>query len=194
MKTIILAGGKSSRMGENKALMTIAGKRVIDRIIEEFTHVSEKVIVIANDELSQIGDSVVILEDFKPYKGEGPLAGMLTGLAAAKEGPCFVIACDMPFASSKLAKQLEQKLIENKLEAVVPVADGQIHPLCAVYNARIQNEVIGVLKEGKRAVKSLLDRIKVEYIEMDKSLEFWNMNTREDYVEAKKLIEGNETY
>lgn len=194
MKTIILAGGKSSRMGENKALMIIAGKRVIDRMIEEFTLVSEKVFVIANDELSRINDSAIILEDFEPFKGEGPLAGILTGLTAAKEGACFVVACDMPFASSKLVKQLEQKLTDKKLDAVVPVTDGQIHPLFAVYNARIQNQVIATLKEGKRAVKSLLDRIDVEYIEMGKSLEFWNMNTKEDYVEAKKIIEGNETH
>src|SRR5690606_23597820 len=106
----------------------------------------------------------------------------------------FVVACDMPFASRKLASQLKQTLIEKELDAVIPVEDGKIHPLCAVYDAGIHKEVMTTLKEGKRAVKSLLDRIDVKYIGMKKSLDFWNMNTREDYVEAKKIIEGNETH
>lgn len=194
MKTIILAGGKSSRMGENKALMKITGKRAIDRMVEEFSPISENVIVVTNEELPQIDDSVLIVEDLEPYKGEGPLAGILTGLTAARKGACFVVACDMPFASRKLASQLKQTLIEKELDAVIPVEDGKIHPLCAVYDAGIHKEVMTTLKEGKRAVKSLLDRIDVKYIEMDKSLDFWNMNTREDYVEAKKIIEGNETH
>jgi len=194
VNTIILAGGKSSRMGENKALMKIGGKRVIDRLIEEFIPVSEKVIVIANEELPLIDDSVIILEDSEAYKGQGPLAGILTGLTAVKGGTCFVVACDMPFASSELAMLLEHTLIEKSLDAVIPIADGQIHPLFAVYDARVLDDVISTLKEGKRAVRSLLDRINVEYIEIGKSLDYWNMNTKEEYVGAKNIIEGNESH
>ncbi|MCJ8007855.1 molybdenum cofactor guanylyltransferase [Lederbergia wuyishanensis] len=193
MNTIILAGGKSSRMGENKALVRIGGKRVIDRLIEEFLPVSEKVIVIANEVFTLIDDSVLILEDSETYKGQGPLVGILTGLTAVKEGTCLVVACDMPFASRELATLLERTLIEKNLDAAVPIADGQIHPLFAVYQARILDDVISTLKEGKRAVKSLLDRLNVEYIEIGKSLDFWNMNTREEYLEAKNIIEGNES-
>ncbi|MBS4200763.1 molybdenum cofactor guanylyltransferase [Bacillus sp. FJAT-49732] len=194
MNTIILAGGKSSRMGENKALMKIGGKRIIDRLIEEFIPVSEKVIIIANEELPQIDDSVLILEDSETFKGQGPLAGMLTGFTAAGEGLCFVVACDMPLASNKLARQLEQTIIDKKVDAVIPVADGQIHPLFAVYNTRILKDVIETLKDDKRAVKSLLDRIEVEYIEIGNSSVLRNMNTKEDYLEAKNIIERRELH
>ncbi|MBS4218829.1 molybdenum cofactor guanylyltransferase [Bacillus sp. FJAT-49711] len=194
MKTIILAGGKSSRMGENKALMKIGDKRVIDRIIEEFIPISEEVFLIANEQFYQIEHSVMVLEDTEAYKSQGPLAGILTGLTAAKQGPCLVVACDMPFASADLAKQLVQTLIDKKLDAVVPIVGRQIHPLFSAYDARILTYVHETLKEGKKAVKSLLDRINVEYIEVMDSLDLWNMNTKEDYIEAKKRIEGNELH
>ncbi|MCR2821306.1 molybdenum cofactor guanylyltransferase [Lederbergia panacisoli] len=194
METIILAGGKSSRMGENKALMKIGGKRVIDRIIEEFIPISEDVILIANEKIQQLDHSVIVLKDSEAFKGQGPLAGILTGLTAAKKGPCFVVACDMPFASTEMAKKLLHTLTEKNLDAVIPIAEGQIHPLFAAYDAGILSYVHETLKEGKKSVKSLLDRINVEYIEVIDSLDLWNMNTKEDYIEAKKRIEGNELH
>ncbi|MBS4177991.1 molybdenum cofactor guanylyltransferase [Lederbergia citrea] len=190
MKTIILAGGKSSRMGENKALMKIDGVRVIDRIISEFTPVSEKIILIANDKTMYDGLQAELLEDAAPYAGQGPLAGIYTGLLAASEGPCIIVACDMPFASSEFGLKLIETLIENKRDAVVPVTEGQIHPLFAAYEASIAEKVKMVLNEGKRSVRSLLDQLNVEFFKMDTISEtVWNMNTQEDYIEAVKIAE-----
>lgn len=189
MNTIILAGGKSSRMGENKALMKVGGVRVIDRLIAEFTSVSEKIILIANEKLPCI--DLPILEDEKSLKGQGPLAGIFTGLAAAEQDLCLVVACDMPFASRHLGAKLVKKLLENNRDAVIPVVDGQMHPLFAAYNARITEHVKETLSEGKRSVKVLLDRLDVEFIEIEEDkVALWNMNTKTDYIEAVKIAEG----
>lgn len=177
-------------MGQNKALMKIGGSRVIDRIISEFAPVSEEMLLIANDREVYEDCPVILLEDEAEYKGHGPLAGLLTGLSAAKEGPCLVIACDMPFSSVQLGLELIKELVENKLDAVVPVTNGQMHPLFAAYDAVIVDLVKETLNEGKRSMKALLDQLNVEFLQVDKeSAAVWNMNTIEDYIEAVEMAE-----
>lgn len=193
MNTIILAGGKSSRMGQNKALMKIGGTGVINRIVAEFQPVSEKVIVIANDPAHYKHLNVVIQEDELDFKGEGPLAGIYTGLKEAGEGPCLIVACDMPFASGDLGCELVSILKMNNRDAVVPVQENQIHPLFAAYDARIAQSVKKTLQSGKRSVKALFDRIDVEYFPLKGRTEVvWNMNTMDEYIQAKKIAGGKE--
>ncbi|MFS0644724.1 molybdenum cofactor guanylyltransferase [Siminovitchia sp. 179-K 8D1 HS] len=193
MITIILAGGKSSRMGQNKALMPIVGVRVIDRIIAEFRPVSEKVIVIANDAEPYQNLNVLLLEDAPSYKGQGPLAGIYTGLYTAEEGPCLVVACDMPFASAKLGCQLIDILEKNDRDAVIPTDPERIHPLFAAYNARIAEAAKAALEDGKRSVKSMLDRIDAEYVDVGEGIkDVWNMNTSQDYIKAAEMAKGCE--
>ncbi|MFK4998810.1 molybdenum cofactor guanylyltransferase [Bacillus sp. N9] len=113
MRTIILAGGKSSRMGENKALMKMNGARVIDRLIAEFSPVSEEVILVTNDPLLYEELPVTLLEDCLSYKGQGPLAGIYTGLSAVNNDPCLIVACDLPFATSQFGQMLVNRLLEK---------------------------------------------------------------------------------
>ncbi|VEF46401.1 formate dehydrogenase family accessory protein FdhD [Bacillus freudenreichii] len=193
MNTIILAGGRSSRMGQNKALMKIGGTRVIDRIAAEFQPISEKIIVIANDPTQYKHLDAVIHEDEPVFKGEGPLAGIFTGLKAAGDGPCLVVACDMPFASAELGCELVSILLKNNRDAVVPVQENRIHPLFAAYDARIAKSVKETLESGKRSVKALFDRIDVEYFPLKEKTEVvWNMNTMDEYIQAKKIAGGRE--
>lgn len=191
MITIILAGGKSSRMGQHKALMQIDGDRVIDRIIAEFRPISEKVIVIANDVKLYKNLNVLLLEDALSYRGQGPLAGIYTGLYAAGAGACLVVACDMPFASAELGCKLIDALGTRDRDAVIPRESGQIHPLFAAYNARIAQTAKATLEEGKRSVKALLDRLDTEYLDINENKAVWNMNTMEDYLEAAELAKGS---
>ncbi|RST77015.1 molybdenum cofactor guanylyltransferase [Siminovitchia acidinfaciens] len=193
MNTIILAGGRSSRMGRNKALMKIGGTRVIDRIAAEFQPISEKIIVIANDPTQYKHLDAVIHEDEPVFTGEGPLAGIFTGLKAAGDGPCLVVACDMPFASAELGCELVSILLKNNRDAVVPVQENRIHPLFAAYDARIAKSVKETLEFAKRSVKALFDRIDVEYFPLKEKTEVvWNMNTMDEYIQAKKIAGGRE--
>jgi molybdopterin-guanine dinucleotide biosynthesis protein A len=195
MMTIILAGGKSSRMGQNKALMPIDGVRVIDRIIAEFRPVSEKIIVIANDVRPYKNLGVLLLPDAHSYRGQGPLAGIYTGLHAAGTGACLVVACDMPFASAKLGCKLMDVLRQKDLDAVVPREPEQIHPLFAAYHTRITQKAKVILEEGKRSVKALLDRIDAGYLDAEAgSKHLWNMNTMKDYIQAAEMAEGSGKY
>lgn len=193
MDTIILAGGKSSRMGQNKALMQVGGRRVIDRLIAEFEPVSKKIIVIANDVQTYKNLNVRVLEDEAAFRGQGPLAGIYTGLHTVGNGPCLIVACDMPFASAKRGCQLIDLLKKNDRDAVILRDSERIHPLFGAYNARIAEVAKAALEEGKRSVKALLDRIDAEYMIVDDGIrDIWNMNTMEDYIKAGELAKGSE--
>lgn len=193
MITIILAGGNSSRMRQNKALMKINGERVIDRLVAEFDEISEEIFLIAKDVAPYENLSVNILQDDVNYRGQGPLAGFWTAMSMIKTGPCLVVACDMPFATKELGQALIHKLIESKGDAVMPVVNGQQHPLFAAYDATIADKVKLNLDKGKRSVHSLLDTIEVNYFQLPTDAhDVWNMNTQEDYIQALKIVEGKE--
>lgn len=193
MNTIILAGGKSSRMGQNKALMRIGGIRVIDRIAAELGPESDKVIVIASDPAPYEHMNAVILVDEPAFKGQGPLAGIYTGLKEAGCGPCLVVACDMPFVSAKLGCELVSILKRNDRDAVVPIHEDRLHPLFAAYDARAAETAKETLMDGKRSVKALLDRIDVEYFTIKEETDaVWNMNTKGDYIQAAEMAGGGD--
>ena len=93
---IILAGGKNSRMGTNKAFLEIDGNRLIDKIMDIYRRLFNEIIIVTNDPVSYIEFSdASIVTDI--YKNKGPLGGIFTGLFYAKNPGIFVSACDLPY-------------------------------------------------------------------------------------------------
>lgn len=200
MKTIILAGGKSSRMGQNKALLPIGGKSIIKRIVEEFTAISEEIIIIAN--IPEIYDelNLSIYPDVQEFRGDGPLAGIYTGIKAADEKFCLFIACDMPFVSPKIGEFLIEELKNSGADAVIPSHEGRVHPLFGAYHKRIQPIIKENLLNGKRKMTHLLEKVNVKIVEkldtpdgLQDEWEYcmWNMNTMEDYQKAIEFYKRN---
>lgn len=196
MKTIVLAGGQSSRMGQNKALMKLEGREIIQRILHTLSPISEEMLIVTNapDTYQHLG--AVVINDDQEFKGKGPLAGLLTGLAAAKTDTCLVVACDMPFVSIKVAKWLVDLLAEGHHEAMIPVDQGRQHFLFGAYSSRAQIAARESLLSGKQAMKSLFEKIPVRLVQKHDAPKdvqdewescFWNMNTMEDYHQAKEM-------
>lgn len=193
---IILSGGKSRRMGTNKALLPISEKPSIEGIKEELDNLVDNIILVTNQPedypflcLKKVNDH---------YPGKGPLAGIHAGLIASDHEINLIVACDMPFASA----QLGAILIENikEYDAVVPIIDGKMHPLFAVYRKKILKEIESCLDNDHLRMIHLLDKINVLYLTEhdlqafnDESLAqiFFNMNHPEEYEEAKKWVERN---
>ncbi|WNF36156.1 molybdenum cofactor guanylyltransferase [Bacillaceae bacterium IKA-2] len=189
---IILAGGKSSRMGKNKALLPIDGLTTIERIKTIVSEDFEDILIVANEpELYEFLE-LPITED--KVKNKGPLAGIQAGLLAAKNNTNVLIACDMPFISVELAKFLVAR--SEGFDAVVPIIDGQRHPLFAVYKKTVLKAIDELFKKDELRIKDLLDCVKVNYITEKDFLNegivnleqsFYNMNRPSEYEEAKKM-------
>jgi len=193
----ILVGGLSSRIGTNKALLKICGKSLIQRLTELLDSIFPEVVISSNEpELSEfLGKKIV--KDF--YPGRGPLSGVHSALNFTTSDRNFIISCDMPFISLELIKYI----IEYKSDAsvIIPKAEGRIQPLCGIYSKKILADAELLLVESqekdtvlKGSIHELLSRVQSEIIDVTKMKFchpdlFFNINTSDDYLYAKKILE-----
>ena len=177
---IILAGGKSSRMGSEKGLVLLDGQPLIARVLETAKSVSGKIIVIsAHDGYKKFGYPVIA----DVHENCGPMGGIHSGLSRSETSWNLVLGCDMPFVTSAFIRFLSTAV--RKADAVVPVHDGSVEPLCAFYHksAAMKMESLLLNKEWKmqEAVKGLETVFhEVPRSQFDPERLFKNMNTPAD--------------
>lgn len=193
---IILSGGKSSRMGENKALLPFNEKTNIERIKDELSSIFDEIILVTNEPEAYEFLKIKTVSDVYPRMG--PLAGLHAGLLASDYEENIVVACDMPFASAEVAGVLVKEL--KHYDAVIPVIDGRQHPLFAAYQKKLVPNIEACLKEEQRRMVQLLENLSVRYLD-EKELQifcegnleriFFNMNHPNEYETAKEWIEND---
>lgn len=185
---IVLAGGRSSRFGEPKALATWQGKTFIEHSIEALKEVVTDMVVISHsditDELSHILN-VPVIEDLALYKGNGPLAGLVTGMEYVSADWYIVAPCDTPNVSKEWALELIERA-DEVYEAIVPLAEGRKQPLLALYHYKVKEKIERLLKEEKRSMQGLLLQCNVQYVTVTETDVFVNVNTKEEYNELQK--------
>lgn len=126
---VILAGGKSSRMGTDKGVLELNGKKIIEHIIYSIQPVVDEIIIISNTaNYNYLG--LKVYSDI--IKECGPLAGIHTALTHSSTERNLVVSCDIPFINSELLSYI----VENAggCEVAIPVHKGNTEPLCAVYS------------------------------------------------------------
>lgn len=137
MTGIILAGGKSSRMGRNKAFLEWEGRPLIERTLDIFTSVFAEVLISANNpELYSQYDLKVVPDNFLEM---GPMGGLEACLKVAKYEYSFFAACDMPFLEEEVIRFMAAQLGDEKI--LVPKIQEKIHPLHAFYHRDCQKEL-----------------------------------------------------
>jgi molybdopterin-guanine dinucleotide biosynthesis protein A len=195
---IILSGGKSSRMGTNKALLKINGKTNIERITDTLKVSFNDILLVTNHPEDYQFLGLKMVPDH--YPGQGPLAGVHAGLLASQCDTNFVVACDMPFASVTLAEMLVKKC--SGYDAVIPVINGVQHPLFAVFQKRVTDVAAQSIEAGRLRMKHLLDTLNVLYVsekdlQADSSIDlervFFNMNHPNEYEDAKKWAKADDS-
>lgn len=188
--SIILAGGSSTRMGANKALLPLKNKLVIEHIAEEMKQLSSYTVINSNEpELYRFLGLPIIQDSFSE---QGPMAGLEAALSRIEAEYFYVSACDTPFISKHVYQLLFNQLKES--DAVVPVYKEKIHPLSGIYHKRIHSNIQHQLETGQRKIRTLFDSINVNYVGQfngiqEKELEkhFFNMNDKIQYQQAKLL-------
>lgn len=195
MKTtgILLAGGKSSRMGTNKALLELNGRRVIEGIADKLCNITDELIVVTNTFADYEFLQLPMVED--NWKGMGPLAGIEAGLAASNTEHNLIVACDMPFISVGLGHYLLTCL--DECQAAVPVIEGTRHPLFAAYRREVLQKARKSLERNELRIGHLLENVDVKVITEDvlaslgipnEEQYFFNMNNPEHYQKAIQFI------
>lgn len=157
---IVLCGGRSTRMGKDKASLTIDGETMIERAIRVVRAVADDVVVVARaDQAIPAGTHVV----HDVVAGLGPLAGIVAGLAASATDVNFIIACDMPLIRTAVLTRLAA--LRGDADVCVAVADGHASPLCAVYRKHVGAIGQELLATGERRVMALLDRVQTKRVD-----------------------------
>lgn len=169
-------------MGRDKAHLPTGAGTLLERIVERLSPVVDQVIVAGGPPLSN--PEVRWVPDARP--GAGPLAGMAAGLAAMSGDLGWIVACDLPDVEARVGELLFASAPD--VDAVVPRLEARPECLCAVYRASLAGRILPMLNAGERRVTSLLDEIRVRYVEaaelrrVDPELRsFRNLNTPDEY-------------
>ena len=197
---VILAGGKSERLGREKGLVALAGKPLILHVLERIKDIAKEIIVVVSSEMQKenfgkvVGKAARIVVD--KFNVRSPLVGALTGFEAASGEKSLLLSCDTPFVSREIASFLLD-VCRRKAAAIPRWPDGKIEPLQAAYDTEMGLEASKeALKEGKMDLRSMISKLKgVRYIstlvirEFDpKMLTFFNINTLVDLRKAERII------
>jgi molybdopterin-guanine dinucleotide biosynthesis protein A len=179
MKTagFVLAGGASSRMGQNKAFLEIDGRRMIEIVADAVLAAAGSVAIIApQNEYSELGFPVY--PDIRT--GCGPLAGIETALTHTEADWNLVLACDMPKVDSDILRRiLDEAFAQSESSCVMPESiDGHAQPLCAAYHKRALAAITEALENGTRKITGSLRGLDVHYLRLWDPIE--NINTPED--------------
>ena len=157
---IILAGGKSSRFGSNKALAKFNGKPLIERATGVLGRIFKNLIIITNSPLEYSYLKIPLYQDI--VKGLGPVGGIYTGLDALDDGWAFFCACDMPFINEGLVRYLAG--VRDGFDAVVPKVDWKIEPLHALYSKNCLPAIKELINKKEYQTIKAFNNIKVRYV------------------------------
>lgn len=187
----VLAGGQSRRMGSDKAALLIQGEPLLRRVASLVHAVTPDVAIIGPPERAALVPDVPIIPDGWPH--QGPLGGIATALQAFAGNAVLVVGCDMPFLNPALLRYLIT--LAPTYDAVVVRADGEAHPLHAVYQQSCLPIIEAQLLAGDLKVQRFLARLKVRFVEgfeLDRldpgRLSTFNANTPEEWHKVQRLL------
>jgi len=180
---IILAGGRSSRMGRDKTLLLFKNETLIERTVRKLQNFVDEIIIASNHTAKYNLPGIVEVPD--SYPGMGPLGGMHAGLMAAQHQHSFIVSADMPFFTEELARYLLER--RAGCDVVVPEIGNRLEPLCAVYSRNCIEPIEKCLQAGVSQVFRFYPDVRVcKIVESDlrqvgdiKEI-FCNLNTPED--------------
>ena len=194
----ILAGGPSSRMGQDKALMPLLGRPLIQRVIERLAPMANEILLSTNMPADYAFLKIRTLPDLQA--GQGALGGLYTALEAAKFPNVAAVACDMPFASRALFEYELELILKTEAEVVIPSTPEGLEPLHAVYHRETCLPMIRAALEAKNyKMIGWLSQANVRVIPPEvtsqfdpKGLAFRNLNTPEEFAVAEDLAKLEE--
>jgi molybdopterin-guanine dinucleotide biosynthesis protein A len=177
----VLAGGCSSRMGRDKALLEVEGSLLICRVAEAVTAAAGAVALIGDPaKYSNLGYPVFP----DTFRGCGPLAGIHAALAASSADWNLVVACDMPEVEAPFLGRLLDLAKQRGTDCLLPAGEsGRPEPLCGVYHRRALPAIQRALESGIRKVLDGLAGLRVEVVPVGESEPFRNINTPRDWTE-----------
>ncbi len=191
ISSIVLAGGKSSRLGTDKARIKLDARfAMVQSAAEKLLTVSDEVVVVTDGR--RYGHlRVKWVSDV--YPGTGPLGGLYSGLLAAKSTHALVVACDMPFLNLALLRYMIS--LPRDYDVLIPKLGHKLEPLHTIYSRNCLQPIERLLKAGRFKIIDFFDQVIVHYLTEEEIEQydpdhrsFFNINTPDQLREAKTMI------
>jgi molybdenum cofactor guanylyltransferase len=198
----IMAGGGSTRFGQDKARAMLAGRPMLTRMCDLLSAVTTSIHVVAPTNRYEFAAPRVIPDR---WPGEGPLGGILTALLHSGEQEPhttwnLIISCDMPFLTPEFLAYLRDFAQASSAKAIVPESSQGREPLCACWHTSSAAQLQSAFESGRRRVNDALKLLDAEVLDEShwKRFDsagrlFWNMNTPADYAEAQRIVATEHT-
>lgn len=188
---VILAGGQSRRMGQNKALMSLGGMRLIDRVVKVMSQVCTEILMVTNSPEVYTDLGIKMVGDVQYNKGS--LGGIYSALCSVTTSHCLVVACDMPFLKVSVLRYLIAQI--EAYDVVIPEIEGELQPMHAIYSHTCLEPIAQRLAANRLRVVGFFPEVNVriaseaELRAFDpRLLTFQNLNTPEDMEAAARLL------
>ena len=184
MNAYILTGGQSRRLKQTKSLAILNGRTLTELVFNNLRLIFENVFVVGKT--NEFPD-IEFIPDL--HAVQCPLNGIVTALEHSKDGWIFVIACDLPFVSSHIIKDLLDQ-IETGTQIVLPIIETRLQPLCAFYHGSVLDYFKNGINSKNYSLISKFENLSVKGIAIqDKDTkQFLNINYPEDLVKATDLL------
>ena len=188
---VLLAGGGSRRMGRNKALMPLAGRRLVDRVLAVLGGVVDDLLMVTNSPELYADLGLRMVPDV--VAGKGALGGIHSAIHHAAAPHCLVVACDMPFLNAGVLRYLVDQ--RAGYDVVVPNAEGRPQPLHAVYGKACLQPIARRLETDRLHVVGFYPDVRVREVSAQElavfdpeGLSFRNLNTPAEFAAAERRL------
>jgi molybdenum cofactor guanylyltransferase len=184
----VLAGGKSTRMGSDKAFLEFGGKALLERALHTLRQLTPEVMIVGErTKFAQFGP---VVEDV--FRNRGPLAGIHAALTVSATDLNLMMAVDLPFMESRFLKYLLERAESTDALVTVPRSQGRLQPLCAIYRKSFQPVADRSLLRSENKIDVLFNEVKILVIEQEEIVRrgcspaiFDNLNTPSEFDRAK---------
>ena len=191
ISAVVLAGGKSRRLGMDKSLLRVNGQWLLEQILGSLSALSDDLILVGTGRRQFARLPARVVPD--DFPGGGPLAGIYSGVKAMRHNRGLFLACDMPFLNLHLLRYMI--LLSPDFDVVIPSIEGQTEPLHAIYGKACADPMRASLERKDQRVVTFFPQVRVRYVspsEIDlldpEHLSFFNINTAEDLARAERLL------
>jgi len=196
ISSIVLAGGKSLRLRQDKSLATVGNKSLLERVVSRISPISGEIIIVTSEEQTFpqfTFAKLITVADIYPDKG--PLGGIYTGLKISNSFVNLVVAADMPFLSQALLRYMVE--LSSNFDLVVPRVGNLLEPLHGIYTKNCLAPIENMIKQNKLQVRELFPQVKVRYVDTEeidqfdpRHLSFFNINTEAELAKAQEIARG----
>lgn len=190
---VLLAGGNSRRMGQNKALMPLAGHRLVDRVLAVLRGIFDDLLMVTNSPDLYADLGVRMVPDL--VAGKGALGGIHSAIHHAATPHCLVVACDMPFLNAAVLRYLVEQ--RSGYDVVVPSVHGRPQPLHTVYGKACLQPIARCLETERLHVVGFFPAVRVREVTAEElagfdpeGLSFRNLNTPEEFADAARRLDA----